>query len=480
MDFIKNSKESFSKKVRFSTVSLSIDRIYEKSEQRQAEIAEHFWNHSIYYKSSTNYVGEIGAVAGFKIVKLDNAPIKGLKIAGEKEKEILTRFLHSPTSEVDEVISTLLYKTLVKMTVHGRASWEVYRDKDDTYEKGFYVKVIDGWVKPNFGPTGVAEKKGAYSQLIDKNKIPVNFDIDQVILFRVPDPFKMWNSKSNIGVLDAHIAMEIHSQDWNLNYFKNSAIPAGLFKLPSYMSLDEFLAAREDIHNAYRGTENAHTTAIVVQGEIGYEQIQNNPEQAQLGQTRERIRDTIFGVEGVSAAVMGIPYSTGVIDKNLAEKRFYTRIAFLQHLIVQQLNLYLQKHLNFKFYGLAPKVADIARDKDEVDAVQRQYEMGLITVNEAREQLGKPPIMGPEGNRLLIPNTPIGPTTLNQVISADEDYPSSDADASQNDTGDVEMPSLPPPPPSSKKVPRKVSKNIAAKQNHILVSNDIESGDVES
>jgi HK97 family phage portal protein len=106
--------------------------------------------------------------------------------------------------------------------------------------------------------------KGYVYRSPDGQRIPLG--VDEVILNRTPnpcDPYRGWGAvQSILADLDATKA----SAEWNRNFFRNSAAPGGVIKVPEGLNDREFSRLQMQWNEQHKGVSNAHRVAILENG----------------------------------------------------------------------------------------------------------------------------------------------------------------------------------------------------------------------
>lgn len=134
---------------------------------------------------------------------------------------------------------------------------------------------------------------GYVYQSPDGRQIPLG--VKDVILVRRPHPKDPYRGISPVSALAADLDAAHYSALWNRNFFRNSAEPGGIIKVPKRLSESDFQRLKMQWDSSHRGVANSHRVAIL-EGE-GYEWIDRKLSQRDMqfvelrGITREMIRE---------------------------------------------------------------------------------------------------------------------------------------------------------------------------------------------
>lgn len=88
-------------------------------------------------------------------------------------------------------------------------------------------------------------------------------ETDEVIFIRRPDPLDAYRGVGPVQSVLAKIDSVRYSDEWNRNFFLNSAEPGGIIKINRDLDDDEFTRLNFRWNEAHKGVQNAHRVAIL-------------------------------------------------------------------------------------------------------------------------------------------------------------------------------------------------------------------------
>lgn len=152
----------------------------------------------------------------------------------------------------------------------------------------------------------------------DGKLIPLN--LREVIHLRTPNPLDPYRGCSPIATLLITLGRAKAAQQWNLNFFANSARPGGIIEVPKRLTDDEFDELTMRWNEQHRGVRNAHKVAVLEHGtwkELGF-----NVKDLQVPELREADRDEILEAYGFPRSMLGIDESANKAVAQTAEYIF--------------------------------------------------------------------------------------------------------------------------------------------------------------
>lgn len=152
----------------------------------------------------------------------------------------------------------------------------------------------------------------------DGKLIPLG--LKEVIHLRTPNPLDPYRGCSPITTLLITLGRTRAAQEWNRNFFANSARPGGIIEVPKRLSDDEFDELTMRWNEQHRGVRNAHKVAVLEHGtwkELGF-----NVKDLQVPELREADRDEILEAYGFPRSMLGIDESANKAVAQTAEYIF--------------------------------------------------------------------------------------------------------------------------------------------------------------
>lgn len=231
------------------------------------------------------------------------------------------------------------------------------------------------------------------------------FEPDEVIHFKYPNPTNPEDSTSQfygIGTVQAArlaITGDLYSSRWNVKFFANSARPDGV--LETDQKLEEPTAKRLLAwwENAHKSTDKAHKTGMLTHG-LKYKQVTVNPKDMDFLKQRQFGMNEILAIFGVPASKLGIMEDANRANAEAGDYTFGKDVIMPKLVRKQErMNVFLLPKFDEKLWG---EFENIVPENQE--QIRKDRETGWnkwLTINEIREEDGKPPVEG--GDVLYIP-----------------------------------------------------------------------------
>ena len=211
----------------------------------------------------------------------------------------------------------------------------------------------------------------------------------------LPNPGADLYGLSPLQVLSRIVNLDLNMTDFAKVYFQNAGVPSGLLKLKRRLNTQEEAATiRSRWRSQFGGKNNFHRVAILDE-DAEYQQMASAPKDMAMSEMHDLTESRICAVFGVPAilvgANVGLQRST---YSNYREARLTFHSETLEPLVGRVLR-YLNHHLFSEYAGNETLTADWSAmrasldDKaDQTNRVNSLYTGGVITLNEARSQLG--------------------------------------------------------------------------------------------
>lgn len=100
----------------------------------------------------------------------------------------------------------------------------------------------------------------------DPDGKPVPLAREDVICIRWPSPLDVFGGMSPVSALTLDLEGMRYAQEWNTNFFRNSAEPGGVIEYDRPLDDDEFERVNTRWREQHRGVANAHRVAIIEEG----------------------------------------------------------------------------------------------------------------------------------------------------------------------------------------------------------------------
>ena len=219
------------------------------------------------------------------------------------------------------------------------------------------------------------------------------------------------------------LGIEISSQSYSANFFKNQATPEGYLKFDGNLKPDQKLKALNSWMQAH-GRGNSHTPALM-EGGWSWEQTGINPEDAQLLQLRQFNREQICSMFGVPEHMIGGKEETRAnAEQKAREFLLFCLKPWLrkwEQAINSKLFPQLGRNANRFFAKFDTNELEQADYKTMIQGLQMARYAGFISAQEGRKAMGYNPyektqlVSKNPADRLLLPVNMffVGEETLN-------------------------------------------------------------------
>ena len=186
-------------------------------------------------------------------------------------------------------------------------------------------------------------------------------------------------------------------RDYNLAFFENYGIPSAIIILEGDWEEGSDKTITEFLNKEIRGTENAHRTLVVTQPEnctFTYKPLTVDVKEASFRFYQQDCREDILTAYSMPPERVGVRI-IGKLGGNVAEEA--TRI-YVQS-VVEPLQTDLEEIINDKIlqsenYEFKFENIDLRDYNAEVARMLQQIQHGVLTPNEARNELGYKPYAG--------------------------------------------------------------------------------------
>ncbi|MCT8876653.1 phage portal protein [Shewanella xiamenensis] len=221
---------------------------------------------------------------------------------------------------------------------------------------------------------------------------------DQSEILHIKDfSFDSIRGLNNFDVACNVINLDYFARNHGLSFFMNGSAPAGVITSEKAMSREAQAAFLESWVQTYGGVGNHNRTAMLVDG-VDYKSIGTTNVEAQLLETRKFQRSEIAGVFLVPAFMIG-DLENAHFNNLESQNRFFhqTCIGPLLQNIEEKINSILPDGMEIEFDDQTFLRGDV---KTQADVHKAYLEMGVYSVNEIREEIGKEHI--PDGDKRVV------------------------------------------------------------------------------
>jgi len=251
-----------------------------------------------------------------------------------------------------------------------------------------------------------------YKDTIKGEPVEVKYTPDEIIHFRVPDPKNFYRGKSAVVAAADAIDTDTMAVEANKKLFERGLIAQLMLTTEKSLTDEQLKQLHSEFRNTYGGVNNAYKVPIFGGG-IKPENVQMSNKDAQFLEQQEWLRDKIMVIFGNTKAVMGI---TDDVNRANAEASLlsWRRSTVRPDMkgICDTLNEFL-----VPLYGdnlLLGFCDPVEEDETEhINEVKTLIDADIISVNEAREELGYEPVDG--GDEFRFQRQSIVPESLRYV-----------------------------------------------------------------
>lgn len=324
---------------------------------------------------------------GWRLVSVQNKidskeAVLGKDLSPNSKIGALKDLLEEPNA--DDTFSDIVAEIITDLHIYGDAYVEIVRDKVTNLPVALY-NVYCPSMRIKVDEHG---KILGYVQIFDW-QIAAEFELDQIIHFRLINPGSEVYGLSPLESLIIPIETDLYAQAYNKDFFKNDATPRLHVDLGN-CTLPQLKRMREYWRTVYKGSSNAHKT-IITEGGAKITPIGTPPKDMEFLNQRKFNRDEILAVLGVPPIMVGIVESSNRANSKEQANAFKTeKIIPLQKMIAAKLNKSLISEFTDKYtFKFAELDLRDALDAAKID--QMDLEAGIRDIDEVRRDRGLPP-----------------------------------------------------------------------------------------
>ena len=278
----------------------------------------------------------------------------------------------------------------------GEAPW--FLDKEGNEIVNIFFLRPDK-IKPITGKSNLIE---GYEYEIKAGQV-IKLSVDEVIFLKYPDPAQPFRGLGTLKMSARTVDIDNFSEQWNSNFYKNSARPDSIITVKSdNLSTEQKEILKKSLQEIYQGTKNAHKNMVLF-GDMDFSTAGFNQKDMDFDNQQKFSRDKILGIFRVPKAIVSQTEGVNFASARVAEYVFlkFTIRPKMERLI-QQLNEFLlpmfdgTEEMFLDFTNPVP--ADEAQNVIKYNSALMH---GWMTINEVREEQGLDPLDG--GDVALVP-----------------------------------------------------------------------------
>lgn len=237
----------------------------------------------------------------------------------------------------------------------------------------------------------------------------VPFTLEEIHHDKRPNPFNEWRGMSVLEKASQYVDIELTTTSFTLNYMRNNASPSGIVSLPD-MDRDTFKQFAAQWREGYEGPENAGKTAFIRGGEADFKAVGATLKDIDQKITRDMAKDDVLMMFDMPKGLLGASGEKG-LGRAETEALEYIFAKYKVEPMMERLDEIFEGILvEMGVSDSTSEVTHLSTIPDDKQYILAQNEKGVgrwITINEARQSQGLPPI--PDGDELGTP--PPAPTT---------------------------------------------------------------------
>ena len=323
---------------------------------------------------SCDVIGKFFIKTKWNIVDAKNKPIQG----GEGVRKVI-EILRNP----NPYMRMAYFKALVvfDLLLTGNA----YIAKDQMNAKGQPLHIFR--LYPHYmGIKSDRNAKIAYYEYRLPGQELIRFEPEEIIHIKF-NP-NVQNENFGLGVMEANedlYSYSIELAGHRRNFIKNGAVPSGILSTEQAPPDEEIKRLRKYWDKGFTGSKNAGKTPILIAG-TKYQQVGLSSDQLQYLEDKKFNLTEIFMMFGVPPIFTGFDPEKIKYDNALEQRKI-----FMEGVIQPLLDLFDEAMTEELVKAFLPEAALKHKDVTGIkspDVIHKSVERGIITLNEAREELG--------------------------------------------------------------------------------------------
>ncbi len=260
---------------------------------------------------------------------------------------------------------------------------------------------------------GEGELQGYVLHKPNGQQIP--FTLEEIHHDKRPNPFNEWRGMSVMEKASQYVDIELTTTSFTLNYMRNNASPSGIVSLPD-MDRDTFKQFAAQWREGYEGPENAGKTAFIRGGEADFKAVGATLKDIDQKITRDMAKDDVLMMFDMPKGLLGASGEKG-LGRAETEALEYIFAKYKVEPMMERLDEIFEGILvEMGVSDSTSEITHLTSIPDDKQYILNQNEKGVgrwITINEARQSQGLPPI--PDGDELGSPPAPTNETKAKKV-----------------------------------------------------------------
>lgn len=277
----------------------------------------------------------------------------------------------------------------------GEAVWAIIRDEAGKPAELWplrpdWVSVIPD--KDNFIGGYIYRVGGAALSLTGTAANEVKFDKKDIIFFKYPSVLNPYRGQGAVQAGDLIIDIDTYGDEWNRNFFYNSALPSLFFTTDQKLNQNQIKQFMEMYRDKFQGRNNAHKVAFFGGG-MKPTEVGGNVRELDFLEGKKYLRDEILALFHMAKSDIGVYEDVNRASAQAAEARFAAEVVKprMKNLVSYLNEFYLinwpDEDLFFDFEDPTPEDTQL-----KLQIYSNGLQNGWLTPNEVRERENLPPV----------------------------------------------------------------------------------------
>lgn len=226
----------------------------------------------------------------------------------------------------------------------------------------------------------------------------VDYSLKEVCHFKLFNPFNALWGLPPAALLTKVLDTEAEAADYNLRFFKQGAHISGVLEYPGTIPEADFNRLQSQFADRYHGVKNQHIP-VILEGGLTWKPTGAPPKDIEFLQGRRYGRESILAVHGVPPALAGV-FEYANYSNAEAQYLFFWNETLSPRLskVAEGYAMFLRRNgIRAECWFDTTDVPALRETPAKLGLRLSQIVLaGVLTINEARELLGHPPL--PEGD----------------------------------------------------------------------------------
>lgn len=302
------------------------------------------------------------------------------------------------TTLYDTIEATQVYEELV-----GEAFWLILKDNKGTPKELWLLR--PDWIKIIPSVENIIESYVYMPGGVSTQKVVI--PKENIIHFKYFNPKNPYRGKGSVQAAAMPLDIHTFAQEWNRNFFFNSAMPGLVFTTDKTVSQSTITRFMTQWKNEHGGRTNTQKVAFL-SGGFKLDRTSLAPKDMDFSEQQRMMRDDVLAVFRVPKTILGLTDDVNRANAEATTRAFMERvitprmIKFVGNLNEFLLPMFGEEGLFLDFVDPAPEDVELKLSRY---ANGRQH--GWLTPNEIRAEENLKPLEG--GDELSSSTSPVTP-----------------------------------------------------------------------